>query len=452
MNLKLRLTLLSAFWIILNLILMNTFIYYFVIKITTASEVELLWNKAVKILENEETRRPDLWKSPGLLDEYLVSGELIRIVDPDANVVTQIFSADELLEKPTIYHTAPHIEIINSDYGRMIYIQAPIVFEGNQVGMLEIGRFIRSLNDYFQVLTTVLFFSSAGTVIFSIVGGYFITSLILRPIHQLIHTMEIIRKSGTFNRLSIPNPSEEDELSRLGMTFNDMIQKLEENFVRQQQFLADVSHELRTPLTIIESYANLMKRWAGNDPKLREEAVEAIHSEALRLKGLTNSLLDLVTVHQEERPVIKRQFDLVALAHSTVPTLKLTFQRDIFVDGVESIMIDADMEKIKQLLIILLDNAIKYSKDPVYVMIIEENHHAVIEVKDRGGGISKLEIPRLFERFYRVDKARNRKTGGAGLGLAIAKQIVKKHQGTIDINSKVGKGTTVIVRLPKDCS
>jgi two-component system sensor histidine kinase ArlS len=450
MNLKLRFTLLSAVWLILILILLNIFIYYFVIKITTASEVELLWNKSYTILENEQIHHPDQWNKAGLLDDYLVSGELIRIVDPDSNVIAQVVSDEELLKKTPVYQTVPESEIINSETGRLIFVQIPILHKGNIVGMLEIGRIIKSLNNYMQVLTTVLLFASGGAVIFSIIGGCLFTSLLLRPIDQLMRTMQTIQKSGTFKRIAIASPSTEDELSRLGITFNDMIQKLEENFLRQQQFLADASHELRTPLTIIESYANLLKRWAGNDPKLREEAVDAIHSEAIRLKGMTNSLLDLVTVSNEkEKGMNQRGFDLAAVAESTVAKIKQSFERDIILEAEGSLIMVGDKEKIKQLLIILLDNAIKYSKDIVKVTIKEEERFAVLAVQDQGVGIPKKEVPRLFERFYRVDKARNRKTGGLGLGLAIAKQIVEMHQGSIDISTKLGVGTTVTVRLPK---
>jgi two-component system sensor histidine kinase ArlS len=449
MNLKLRLTLLSAFWLILILILLNIFIYYFFIKITTASEVELLWNKAYKILENEEISDPYYWGKEGLLDEFLVSGELIRIVTPESIVVTQVFSNVELLKKEIIYQTAHHSEILISEHHRLIYVHVPILLKGRQVGMLEIGRIIVSLNDYLQVLTTVLLFASGGALFFSIIGGYFYTNLLLGPINRLIRTMQIIQKSGKFKRLPIKTPSKEDELYRLVNTFNEMIQKLEENFLRQQRFLADVSHELRTPLTIIESYTHLLKRWAGNDPKLREEAVEAILSETIRLKGMTNSLLHLISTNEKENPMTKGPLDLVGLTQSTVAALRQTFQRDIIVSGAPSVHIEADEEKIKQLLIILMDNAIKYSRDTVHVTIKEEKRFAVIEVRDQGNGIPKEELPRLFERFYRVDKARNRKTGGVGLGLAIAKQIVQMHHGTIDIKSKVGVGTTIIVQILK---
>jgi two-component system sensor histidine kinase ArlS len=451
MNLKLRFTLLSAVWLILILILLNIFIYYFVIKITTASEVELLWNKSYTILENEQIHHPDQWNKAGLLDDYLVSRELIRIVDPDSNVINQVVSYEELLKKTPVYQTVPDSEMINSKIGRLIFVQMPIMHKGNIVGMLEIGRIIKSLNNYMQVLTTVLLFASGGAVIFSIIGGYFYTGLLLRPIHQLMRTMQTIQKSGSFKRTNIASPSTEDELSRLGTIFNDMIQKLEENFLMQQQFLADASHELRTPLTIIESYANLLKRWAGNDPKLREEAVDAIHSEAIRLKGMTNALLDLVTASNEkEKGMNKRGFDLAAVVESTVVTIKQTFERDIILKAGDSLTMVGDEEKIKQLLIILLDNAIKYSKEVVKVTIKEEERFAVVAVQDQGMGIPKKEVPRLFERFYRVDKARNRKTGGIGLGLAIAKQIVEMHQGKIDISTKIGVGTTVTVRLPKE--
>lgn len=449
MNLKLRFTFFSMIWLTIILIFLNVFIYYFVLKITTDSEVQLLWNKADSILQKEEISDPSKWDDPNWLKEFLVSEELIRIVDTQGRVRTQIFSDDELLTKKPAFSSYSRSTILNSGNERIVYIQTPILHNGNQIGMLEIGRLVEELDDYLTTLIYVLLSASGVALFISLVVGYFYVDLLVKPINDLIQTMQIIQKSGTFRKLKISNQNKEDELTVLGRTFNDMMGQLEETFNRQQQFITDVSHELRTPLTVIQSYAGLLKRWGREDEPVREEAIEAIQSETQRLKGMTEQLMKLLNTNHVDTQNIK-PLELVSLVKTAAHSLETAFQREIIIQASPQKMeAQVDEEKIVQLLIILLDNAIKYSKEKIVIKLWEEEDSVNIEVSDQGVGISQENLPYVFDRFYRVDKARNRSTGGLGLGLAIAKQIVELHSGSIGINSKEGIGTTVIVSLPK---
>lgn len=449
MSLKLRLVLLSTIWLIFILILFNVFVYFFVIKITTKSEVQLLWNKADTISEQGLILQTENWEQRHLLDHYLVSNELIRIVDMKGRVVNQICSNDKLLEKPTALRNTFHSEVINNGGVRFIFVQVPLYRNEAQIGMLEIGRVLNILENYMNILLTALTVTSIGAVILSLIGGYFYSRFLFRPIHQLADTMETIQQSGEFKKLDMSQTSSTDELGKLGLTFNEMIGRLEYNFAQQKRFVEDASHELKTPLTIIESYANLLKRWASNDPELRNEAIDAIRSEAARLIGLITSLFVLVETDRNE--MMKREtISLIPLISTTVNSIKQTFKREIHLE-VESnyIQIYGDPEKIKQLLIILLDNAIKYSNKSILVKVEEDRQRVKLMIADQGEGIHGKELPHIFDRFYRVDKARNRKTGGAGLGLSIAKNIVELHHGYIEISSAAGKGTTVTLQFPK---
>ncbi|MDT2236122.1 ATP-binding protein [Paenibacillus larvae] len=173
-------------------------------------------------------------------------------------------------------------------------------------------------------------------------------------------------------------------------------------------------------------------------------------SEAVRLKELTNNLLIGIDSDEEER---KRfvEVDLLPLIHSTISSLSFTFHRNIELRGIpeeKAILIEANPEKIRQLLIIVLDNAIKYSQKEIIFEVLTGERHIMLRVKDQGIGIAKEDLPHLFDRFYRTDKARSRKSGGSGLGLAIAENIVKLHAGSIRIDSVLHKGTTVTIKLP----
>ena len=259
--------------------------------------------------------------------------------------------------------------------------------------------------------------------------------------------MEEIEKSGVPKKINIQNETR-DELQTMASTFNRMIERLQESMARQSQFVSDASHELKTPLTVIKSYANLLRRHGLENKEMADEAIHAIHSEATRIQKMTETFLDLANLEQEN-VLEMNKVDLVSLSESILKQLKDVYKREITLRFEENpITIYADELKIKQVIIILLDNAIKYSNEQIEVFINRDSQHAKIRIKDYGIGIPKKEIENIFERFYRVDKARSRETGGSGLGLHIAKSIIKLHKGEIKINSKEGSGTTVELFLP----
>lgn len=181
---------------------------------------------------------------------------------------------------------------------------------------------------------------------------------------------------------------------------------------------------------------------------MADEAIHAIHSEANRIQKMTETFLDLANLEKENILEINK-VELVSLCETILKQLKDVYKREITLSFEEKpITIYADELKIKQVIIILLDNAIKYSHDKIEVFLERNHENAIIHIKDYGIGIPENEIANIFERFYRVDKARSRETGGSGLGLHIAKSIIKLHKGDIKIKSKEGSGTDVEVLLP----
>ncbi|XOK58508.1 ATP-binding protein [Paenibacillus elgii] len=449
MSLRTRLMLLSCVWILLIVVFFNWLIYYYILKKTTDNEVRQLWNKAQIILRDPEIYAPSHWNS-GQLQQYLESDTLIRIVSPDGAVRAQVSSSEELSAHPATYRTHYHT-VVQNELGLLIlFVQVPIVGKNNvQIGLLELGKGLNVVAAYMDLLVTGLTVTTGSVLLFSPLVGFFYTKALVRPIRQLLETMRTIRSKGDFILLSPQFTVKKDELGELGRTFNEMIVRLQENDRRQKHFVADASHELKTPLTVIESYTSLLRRWGGQDPAIRQEALNAIHSETVRLKGLIDALLRLAEVERHAQAEL-HPVRIAELIRSTAEQMRRAFEREVIVRiGSEEIQCIGDEARLKQLLIILLDNAIKYSRKNVLVECDEEERYVVIRVTDQGMGIPSGELPLLFERFYRVDKARSRGTGGSGLGLAIAKQIVELHQGSIRLDSEEGKGTTATVKLPK---
>lgn len=450
MSLKVRLMVLSSIWLVLILVLFNVFLYFFVVNITTKSEKELMLNKANTILEKKDLLDPTLWNNAKLLEEFLVTNEMIRIIGRTGTIQLQVYTDPKLTEKPVEWHKNYHFQIAVINKQRYLYVQVPMLAGNEQVGVLELGRTMRLWNEYMDVLLSALMITSLGAVALSIIGGLFYSRFIFLPIRHLLTTMQIIQKSGTFRKLDIDYTSRNDELGKLSITFNEMISKLEEDFMRQQQFIADASHELRTPLTIIQSYANMLTRWASHDPLLRQEAFEAIISETKRLKGMVHSLMQLVDPDLY-KPIHFQEVDLEILTASVATSMELSFDREIQMQVAGTpLLVQGDPEKLRQLLIILIDNAIKYSAESIQVSLKKLEGTVRIRIADRGIGIEASEIPHIFDRFYRVDKSRMRQSGGVGLGLAIAKRIVQLHNGKLDIESAVEVGTAITISFMSD--
>lgn len=218
----------------------------------------------------------------------------------------------------------------------------------------------------------------------------------------------------------------------------------------KEEFVSTVSHELRTPLSSIYGFTELMLNKSFEEER-QQKYLQTIHSETGRLTTLVNDFLDVQRMESSEQRYQMSTFDIVELASSVTDfygashtTHQLTFE------GTGPIMIDADTEKIKQLLNNMLSNAIKYSPDGGTISIEVQNQEgfAEIKIRDQGIGIPQEAMSKLFDKFYRVDNSETRKIGGTGLGLSICKEIVKHHNGTIDVESTVGVGSTFTIRFP----
>lgn len=386
----------------------------------------------------------------GVLKDSLTEHSYIRILQPKNKTIHEVTN-DPLLSKKIKGKYAEkkeaHTHIISAENGEEEVLVVRMPLNSRITGSLEIGERLAGLEVRKEMLRVILGISTILAAILSLFGGRWLSNIIMRPISNMIHTMEEIEKSGVPQTITIRSKAK-DELQTMARTFNRMIQRLQENMEKQKQFVSDASHELKTPLTVIMSYANFLRRHGIENKEMAEEAIEAIHSEAIRIQKMTETFLDLANLEKEDILELN-EVNLVSLCQSIVKQLKDVYKRDIiFHSEKNSLIIRADELKIKQVIIILLDNAMKYSKDQIEVFIEKDEGHAIIRVKDYGIGIPQKEIHNIFERFYRVDKARSRETGGTGLGLYIAKSIMKLHKGEIKISSNEGTGTEAVLIFP----
>jgi heavy metal sensor kinase len=298
--------------------------------------------------------------------------------------------------------------------------------------------------------TYLLMFAPLLLLVAALVG-YWMSGRALSPVDALVRTAREV--SGTNLNSRLQKLETGDELQRLSDTLNEMLDRIESAFLRVTQFTADASHELRTPVSLIRTEAELALRRSRTDAEYKE-SLRQILQEAERTTLLIEQLLELARADSGRESLTTRPVDLPEVLRSVISSWQqvaaarnLEFSTDVCEDGA-SVMGDPTL--LRRLADILLDNAFKYTPSPGSVRLSLEirDEAAVITVQDSGMGIAQEEQGKIFERFYRVDKARSREQGGVGLGLAIAEWIVSQHRAAISVESRPGEGATFRVKLP----
>ena len=298
---------------------------------------------------------------------------------------------------------------------------------------------------------TALFIIPCG-IAAAALGGFWISRRALAPVDRVASTARAISARQLGRRLEVPATG--DELQRLTETLNDMLARLEAAFAETGRFTADASHELRTPVSLIRTTAEVALRRPRSAEEYRQALEEILH-ESERTSVLVQDLLTLTRADAGADEWSPSRVDLCIIIDGLRGTLAtmcedrgLTLHVDV--PG-RAVVVEGEQVTLGRLVVILVDNAAKYTPAPgeVRVTLRTGNGDAEIEVADTGIGIAANDLSRVFDRFYRADKARSRDSGGAGLGLSIARWIVDRHQGTIRIESEPGTGSRVRVRLPE---
>ncbi len=281
-------------------------------------------------------------------------------------------------------------------------------------------------------------------------GGHWLAWGVLGPLDRMAKHAERLTAENLGERLPVENP--DDELGHLARVFNLSLARIEESFAQLRRFTADASHELRTPLTAIRTVGEVALQDPQNPDRYRE-AIGSMLEEVDRLSRLVGSLL--VLSRADAGPALRRQelrlLDLVKDSASLLEILADEKAQRIEVSGDAGLAVEADGLILRQALINLIDNAIKYSPrgSAVLIEVRGDIGDAIVEVTDQGPGIPEAHRSRVFERFYRIDQARSREEGGAGLGLSIALWAVQAHDGRIELQSEEGKGSTFRIVLPR---
>ena len=330
-------------------------------------------------------------------------------------------------------------------------IHKTIMKKNQQLGFLEFqpseGTF-QNLNQQFlrmfnTLLWAALILVMAGTYLFS----KYIANSISQPLPEIKDIALKIKEGDLNSRVEVTNQS--TEINEVGLALNHLAEGLGKQDQLRKTLTADVAHELRTPLTTIQSHLEAFQDgiWEPTPDKL-----QVCHDQVIRLVQFINDLENLAAV---ENPMVQLKKEIISLSDIIRHSLNMVSgpftHKDISVDLVitDDVWIIGDQSRLVQVFINLLSNAFKYTgSGSIHIEVAKNKVEGIVIISDTGQGITEAELPHIFERFYRGDKSRNRKTGGAGIGLAIVKAIVEAHEGSIEIQSELNIGTSVRVRLP----
>ena len=391
--------------------------------------------------------------TPGNLEHWASPSTYVEIDTPQGYPIgksTNMGSAT-LGPSPTTRRSSVVYSVQNTPLGEVFVRDELIRFSGVAL-IVKVGE---SLNLYYQILgrirellALVVFLSAVLVAL----GSYALSSSALEPIDRLIAAMGEIRADQLDRRIGWTERL--DELGQLARTFDAMLDRLEEGFARERQFISDASHELKTPLTIINANAQMLERWADKDEHIRADSLRAIREESAALSRMINGML--VLAKAESGDGIPRK--PVALDAVVAEAVKLgkprADEKGLALDMASTSpsgepIVFGDANLLRQLVSNLVDNAIKFTDEGrVDVRLAAQDGHAIVEVADTGVGIESDSLERVFDRFYRTDKSRNRAVSGTGLGLAIVRSIARVHDGVVEAAPNPDGGTVFRVTLP----
>lgn len=415
-------------------------------------ELDLSLDRDVETIENLIVVEPDgkIRVDTGDESENL----LLEIWSENGTLLYQSNQLAGYLGPPITSGTPRHspkrsVHLSNNDTARVITVTHKIDAQG-QVVIVRLGLSEKVLREQFGEMISALVLGLPIALVIVGLTGYFVARRALQPLDYMARRAKQINAEHLNERLEFENA--DDELGHLGSAFNETLSRLEHSFGQLKRFTADASHELRTPLTAIRSVGEVALQNPTDDHSHRE-AIGSMLEEVSRLTHLVDSLLILSRAESEHLVLQRRVVSLRDLASESVSLLEVLAEekhQSLKVEGDQSLVVSGDPLILRQALAALIHNAVKYSpaKGSIEVRVGSMNGSAFIEVHDSGPGIAPEHQAKVFERFYRVDQARTRDVGGAGLGLSIADWAVKAHGGKIELESDSQPGCTFRIKLP----
>ncbi len=354
---------------------------------------------------------------------------------------------------PEVLEALENKDVAREQKNGDVYAAASVVGKGNLYdGVVLIADSLRDVSNIVGDIASEAYLLLAVVLVFVIVIIIIMSKLFTEPLKRMIKVIQKMAEGHLEQRLEINNPTH-NEIVDLALSCNHMADQLEKVESSRQQFVSNVSHELKTPLSSIKVLSESILLQEDVPKEMYVEFLHDINSEVDRMSAIINDLLTLVKLDQKEIPLNFAEIDMNQMMEDIIKRLSpLANVKQIAVQYTKEKDVSAEIDEMKMILAIsnLVDNAIKYTPEEgsVAVTLDADHQNAFITVTDTGIGIPEEEVGRIFERFYRVDKTRDRETGGTGLGLSITYATIMMHNGSIKVNSKEEEGTSIQVRIP----
>ncbi len=391
----------------------------------------------------------------------MVPGVFLKITDAAGDVVydTDVFSPslgqlqEHIREQPPLWAN-PNFQVVEIGVFVIYYKEVPVVINGEPYS-LHFFRTITTETRLLGLIQQILLVEMVLGLVLALFLGYFVSQRLLQPIRSMTDTVKSIEVSQLGTRLEVS--STKDELSELAVTFNRMLERLQQGFEQQQRFVSDASHELRTPVTVIKGYADMLSRWGRHDAETLQEGLEAISSEAENMQELIEKLLFLARADQKRQILHKEPLDMQELVGDVFRKLQMAVDSHrLQLLANEPAVVMADRVTMRQMLRIFLENAVKYTPAGGVIRLSssycrDDEGCLELMIEDTGIGIAEAEQEKIFQRFYRADSSRTKEAGqpgGTGLGLSIAKWIADQHGISIRVDSQPGAGTRFTLKIP----
>src|SRR6267154_1206268 len=456
-SVRTRLTVWYAAVLALSLIAFAVIVYYAAANIFYSRQDELLRSTAqtvasayVQELEEEQSTEK---ANDVVLAQMVFPNRYVEVADADGRVVawSSNLAGHQLTVPPAVLSEARQdgaFVVLNQLRVAVVPLS---VDRSKQIGFAIVAEPLSVVDEGLRRLRRDFLFGVPLILLLASIGGYFLARKSLSPIALMNQQTQLITAKNLSARLDVAHPR--DEVGRLATTINELLARLDAVFQEQKRFIADASHELRTPLAVLRGETEVALQQERATPEYKESLV-LIKDEAERLSRIVENLFLLARQPVEAASMVRDTVRLDALVADCARAAQvLATQKGLRLNisgELRAITVNGDDEMLKRMLLNLLDNAVKYtpSGGEVSITLGSQNGEGRIVVTDNGIGIPAEDQPRIFDRFYRVDKTRSRALGGAGLGLAIARWIAEGHGGSLSVESAPGTGSAFTVELP----
>ncbi|KMY32266.1 histidine kinase [Lysinibacillus xylanilyticus] len=409
------------------------------------SKIKLTSDDLVSFLESQGPNLTvqQIQQNTGLLKAIVDRDQTVRMYNVDGIEILSINNTSKAAPL-SVMHEIVEMTIDKKD---AFVINEPIQL-GFFKGYIQVVHPLTKFQSLMHYLLTAMLIAGLGGLVLSASIGYYLANYLMKPLHALRSSMKTVMDKG-FNEPIQLSYTSHDEIGDLLKMYNAMMNELQISFTKQQQFVADASHELRTPIQAIEGHLSLLKRWGKDDPEILEESIDTSLMEIARMRKMIEELLELA---RREEKDIKSEANAVAVLEAVIedtrllhPEARISLSKD---EEIGRLFITENA--LSQIVRNIIENAIRYcEKIPeIQISLSVSEKEALIKIEDNGIGIADENIPYIFDRFYRVDEARNRQIGGTGLGLSITKMLLEKYNCSVEVKSVKNVGTVFSLKFP----